>query len=393
LDELKITAVKTVLLQANYEWLIIKVETDEGLVGWGEAHWGFGVKEAIGRLESHLLGEDPRNINRLWDKMYRIVAGAAWQGAFICAISGVEIALWDILGKSCGQPVWRLLGGKLRDRIRILADLHAGASYKPGDGTKVNELNPLDAYRPEAYAAHAADAIARGYDAIKFDIDIPVLQERDPINHVLYPELVDRIVDIVAAVRTQVGRTIDIAIDCHWHYNTSDAIRVAKALEPFDLLWLEDPVRPENVDAMAKVSQATSTPICTGENLYMRYGFRELLEKQAADIIEPDFPRSGGIAEMKRIAELAESYYIPFAPHNVGGPIATVAAAQVCAVVPNFLVLEFHADDIPWFHTLVKGDAPLIERGYMTLSDKPGLGVELNEDVAREHLKAGERFF
>lgn len=390
---MKITGVKTALLQANFEWLLIKVETDEGVIGLGEAHWGFGVQEAIHRLEPHLIGENPLNINYLWEKMYRIVAGAAWQGAFICAISGVEIALWDILGKYSGLPIWQLLGGKQRDRIRILVDLHAGASYKPGDGTKVNENNPEEMYTPEAYAAHARDAVERGYDAIKFDIDIPTLKERDPINHALYPAQFDKIVEIISAIREEVGRTIDIAIDCHWHYNTSDAIRIAKALEPFDLLWLEDPVRPENVDAMKKVTDATSTPICTGENLYMRYGFRDLLEKQAADIIEPDFPRSGGISEMKRIAELAESYYIPFAPHNVGGPIATVAAAQLCAVVPNFLVLEFHADDIPWFNSLVKSNAPIVNDGYITLTDEPGLGLELDEEIAKAHLKPGEKLF
>lgn len=390
---MKITGVKTALLQANFEWLLIKIETDEGVIGLGEAHWGFGVQEAIHRLEPHLIGENPLNINYLWEKMYRIVAGAAWQGAFVCAISGVEIALWDILGKHSDLPIWQLLGGKQRDHIRILADLHAGTSYKPGDGTKVNENNPEAMYTPEAYAAHARDAVERGYDAIKFDIDIPTLKEKDPINHVLYPAQFDKIVEIISAIREEVGRTIDIAIDCHWHYNTSDAIRIAKALEPFDLLWLEDPVRPENVDAMKKVTDATSTPICTGENLYMRYGFRDLLEKQAADIIEPDFPRSGGISEMKRIAELAESYYVPFAPHNVGGPIATVAAAQLCAVVPNFLVLEFHADDIPWFSSLVKSKAPVVDRGYITLSDEPGLGLELDEEIAKAHLKPGEKLF
>ncbi|WP_035711472.1 mandelate racemase/muconate lactonizing enzyme family protein [Salibacterium aidingense] len=387
---MKVTGIKTAVLQANFEWVLIKVETDEGIIGLGEAHWGFGVNESIQRLESHLMGEDPLHINYLWEKMYRIVAGTAWQGAFIAAISGVEIALWDILGKYSNLPVWQLLGGKQRDHIRILADLHAGASYKPGDGTKVNENNVEDVYTPEAYASHAEDAVERGYDAIKFDIDIPTLTEKDPMNHVLYPAQFDAISDIVSAVRAAVGRTIDIAIDCHWHYNTSDAVRVARSLEPYDLLWLEDPVRPENVDAMKKVTDATSTPICTGENLYMRYGFRDLLEKQAADIIEPDFPRSGGISEIKRIAEAAESYYVPFAPHNVGGPIATVAAAHVCSVVPNFLVLEFHADDVPWFGFLVKGDGPVINKGYITLSNKPGLGLELNEEVAYSHVKPGE---
>lgn len=197
----------------------------------------------------------------------------------------------------------------------------------------------------------------------------------------------DHIVEIVAAAREAVGRDVDVAIDCHWHYNTFDAIRIAKALEPFDLLWLEDPVRPENVEAMAEVNRATSTPICTGENLYLSCGFRELLERQACRIIEPDFPRSGGIGEAKRIAQLAEMYYVPVAPHNVGGPLATTAAAHVCVSVPNFLVLEFHADDMPWYDDLFVGDSAEIRNGRLAVTASAGFGVEIDENVAREHQK------
>lgn len=384
---LKISKVETALLDANFEWLLVKVTTDDGAVGVGEAHWGFGVREAIHRFGSHLIGKDPRHVDRLWREMYEVVSGAAWQGATICAINGLEVALWDLLGKMVGQPVWQLLGGRFRDEIRILLDLHAGESYKLGDGTKVALRNAEDAYSPSAYAERAREAKARGFDAIKFDIDIPTIKQLDAFNHSLTPGQIDQIVKIVGAVRDAVGREVDVAIDCHWHYHTADAIRLARALEPFDLMWLEDPVRPENVDAMAEVTRSTKTPICTGENLYLSYGFKALCERQACRIVDPDFPRSGGITEMKRIAQIAEMSYIPFAPHNVGGPIATIACSHVAANAPNFLVLEFHADDIPWYNQLVEGDVPTITNGRLSLTDQPGFGVVVNDEVAKEHQK------
>lgn len=384
---MRITKIETALLDANFEWLLIRISTDEGVTGYGEAHWGYGVREAIHRFAPHLVGQDPRNVERLWHELYNLVCGAAWQGATVCAINGLEVALWDVLGKWAGQPVWQLLGGRYRESVRILLDLHAGESYKLGDSTKVALRNPADAYIPEAYAARARQAVERRYDAVKFDIDIPTLGDLDEYNHSLTPAQLKRITEIVAAVREAAGNDLDVAIDCHWHYSVPDAIRVARALEPFDLLWLEDPVRPENVDAMAEVTRSTSTPICTGENLYLSYGFRELMERRACRIIEPDFPRSGGIGELRRIAQMAEMYYVPFAPHNVGGPIATIAASHVCASVPNFLVLEFHADDIPWYNDLLTGDVPRLDAGRLPVSRSPGFGVEVNDEVASAHRK------
>lgn len=184
---MRITTIETALLQANFEWLLVKISTDEGVTGLGEAHWGYGVREAIHRFSHQLEGRDPRNVERLWYELYGLVSGAAWQGAAIAAINGLEVALWDVLGKYVGQPVWQLLGGRYRDDVRILLDLHAGASYKPGCGSEAELRNPDDAYRPQAYAEQARDAITRGYDAVKFDIDIPTIRELDPFNHCLTP--------------------------------------------------------------------------------------------------------------------------------------------------------------------------------------------------------------
>jgi L-alanine-DL-glutamate epimerase-like enolase superfamily enzyme len=193
---------------------------------------------------------------------------------------------------------------------------------------------------------------------------------------------------ICAAVREGLGDT-DFAVDCHARWNTADAIRLAQALEPFDLLWFEDPVPPQNVDAMAKVTRAVKQPVCTGEALVGRHGFRELLVTQAADLIQPDIPRAGGLLQCKRIAELAELYYISVAPHHMTSPVATVAAAHVCATIPNFLALEHHCLGIPFWNDVVRAPGQVIQRGFVTVPDAPGLGLQVDEAVVREHT-AGE---
>jgi L-alanine-DL-glutamate epimerase-like enolase superfamily enzyme len=199
-------------------------------------------------------------------------------------------------------------------------------------------------------------------------------------------------VDVARAVRDAVGPEIMVAMDAHWKFNVNDAIRLAQALEPIDLLWLEDPVPPENLEAQRHVTHATRTPICTGENLYRKYGYRELIEKQAARIIAPDIPKMGGLLEAKKVADPADLYCIPIAPHNVSSPIATVAAAHVCAAMQNFPVMEFHAHDVPWWGGLV-GEPQLIRDGFIRLDDRPGHGLTLNEDIARAHLAPGSSFF
>jgi L-alanine-DL-glutamate epimerase-like enolase superfamily enzyme len=200
-------------------------------------------------------------------------------------------------------------------------------------------------------------------------------------------------VSIVAAVRKAVGPEIMVAMDCHWKFAVNDAILLAQALEPYDLLWLEDPIPPENIEAQRHVTHSTRTPICTGENLYRKHGFRELIEKQAARIIAPDIPKMGGLMEAKKVADHADLYYIPVAPHNVASPVGTVAAAHVCAAMNNFLVIEYHAHDVPWWGDLVEGE-PVIKNGFIHLTENvAGHGLTLNEDVARAHLKPGTAFF
>jgi L-alanine-DL-glutamate epimerase-like enolase superfamily enzyme len=386
---MKITNVTTAVIAGNFPWVLVRVETDKGVSGLGEAYWGGGVAELVHRAKPLLIGEDPRNIVRLMDIMLRCLSGEGSQaGTTVTAISGIEIALWDLLGRHLGVPISTFFGGRFRDRIRIYADCHAGATPDPAD-----------------YAAKAREVAAEGFTAIKFDLDTPNPYTLDtttdphprrrwfePFNRVIGSREMAWMVEVVRAVRNAVGPEIMVAMDAHWKFNVNDAIRLAQALEPFDLLWLEDPIPPENIEAQRHVTHSTRTPICTGENLYRKHGYRELIEKQAARIIAPDIPKMGGLLEAKKVADHADLYYIPLAPHNVASPIGTVAGAHVCAAMNNFLVMEYHAHDVPWWNDLVRG-GPVLRDGYIALDDKPGHGLELDEDVARAHLQPGSSFF
>jgi galactonate dehydratase len=200
-------------------------------------------------------------------------------------------------------------------------------------------------------------------------------------------------VRLAEMVKTAAGSSIDVACDLHTRLDVTSAIRLARDLEQFHLMWLEEPVPPENVAAMREVKRSTTTPICAGENLYLRHGFRDLLERQAVDIIMPDIPKCGGLSECRKIANLAEIYYVPFAPHNVASPIGTMASAHVCATVPNFLVLEYHWLHRDYWSTIVTDKNDIIKDGWITLSDRPGIGVELDEVVARAYQYPGTTWF
>jgi galactonate dehydratase len=376
---MKITEIRTGEVWGHGYSCYVRIHTDVGLTGTGECiHGGDGIQGLIAGLARFILGEDPMNVDRLWEKMRRYqVFNGAMAGNLVTAMTGIEIALWDLVGKATGLPVYALLGGKFRDKIRMYADCHAG-----GDDS------------PQANADKAKQVVDQGFTAIKFDLD----DLRHPKKHDMFNHTVNNaeLADMVAkatAVREAVGPEIDVAMDLHGRYDTGSAIRIAKALEGLDLLWLEEPVPPENIDAMREVKASTSTPICAGENLYLRWGFKDLLEKQAVDIIMPDLPKCCGLSEGKKIANMAEVYYIPLAPHNVCGPLGTIASCHCCASVPNFLVLEWHWMERPHWHDLVLADPPLIQDGYITLNDRPGLGWEFNEEAAEKHLRPGTRLF
>mgnify|MGYP002033642642 CR=1 FL=1 len=374
---MKITSIGAVLLQP-IGWVLVKVRTDDGLVGIGEAYHGAGVHHIAvdPRLtERALIGKDPRNVDRLFrDMRGSMSASGFYQGAVMSAISGIEMALWDITGQACGVPIWQLLGGRFRDRIRIYNDCHEGEDDSPA-----------------SWVEKALYVQGRGFDAIKFDID-PRPTRRDDYNRCIRNSDIAYYIECVTAVREALDPDTDLLIDAHWFYAPADILKVAYAFEELNLMWLEDPIPPENVAAMAKFKEATRTPICTGENFYTRHGFRELVETQAADIISPDLAKAGGLLEGKKIADMADLYYIPMSPHNICGPIGTVASAHVCGAAENFEVLEFHhLDNDLWNDLTVEDD--LIVDGYMDLPVTPGLGVTLNEEVARAATKENLGFF
>ena len=374
---MKITDVKATTLKGFKQWNYVRIETDEGLSGLGEAHPGSGIADIVKQFKGTLVGKDPLNIEPLYNRMIGSARNRYAMG--LSAIGGIEAALWDLKGKILETPVYQLLGGKYRDRIRLYADVGHGR-----------------ANNPEGWAQRAREGVEDGYQAIKFDIDNSANElKQDAVNRELSTAELSKMTSLVAAAREAAGDEIDICIDCHSLFSVHSAIKLAERLESFNLMFLEDPVPNDNIESMEKVTSSTSIPICTGEFLFRRDGFRDLIQGQACDMLHVDVSGTGGILEAKKIADLADLYYMPFAAHNITSPIGMTAAAHVCAAVRNFIVMElpYHANQVEWRWELAISDEPLIQNNVFVLPDKPGLGVELNEEVAREHLAPGYGYF
>jgi galactonate dehydratase len=346
----------------RFPMFFVEVFTDAGITGVGESlgYKAAGVAAAVRELGAGLVGEDPRRIESLWEQMVR-------RGGTMAAVSGIETALWDILGKSLGAPLYQLLGGMCHERVRLYADgFFRGAEYVEAD-----------------YAAKAVEAVALGLTALKMDVDEPVPSGHSLNRHLSTGDLA-LTVRMVQAVRAAVGNGVDLCIDAHGAFDVPSAVRLGRALEPLKLMWVEDPVAMDNMAAMAKVSAEVETPICTGELMETRFAFRELLERQAADIIMPDLARTGGVMEMKKIAAAADTCHVPIAPHNMVGPVATIASGHVAASTPNFLILEYQMGDVPWIDELLSAPVP-IQGGDLVLADRPGLGFELNHKAVAKY--------
>lgn len=376
--KLKITDVKTAYVGAHGPQLHVRIYTDQGLIGQGEAtDAAVGGAALIAGWRRFLIGQDPLNVEAIWERIRTMgIFSGAQGGQFTTALSGLEIALWDLTGKAVGLPVYQLLGGKVRNRIRVYCD---SANHHPDDPKAKEKLKEIE----EA-----------GFTALKIDIDEFGDPNRfDRVNWTASNGEIDRMVKEVAFVRESVGKRVDLAVDMHGRYDATTGKRVAIELEPFKLLFLEEPVPPENVDAMRDIRQSTKTPICCGENLFMRHGFREVLEKRAADIIMPDLQKCGGLLEGRKIADMAHTYYVPVAPHCVVSPIGYMASCHVCAAVPNFLVLEWHwiTRLQAWKDFVNEGD--IIEKGWVTVTDRPGIGVEMNDAAARKLVLRGTKWF
>lgn len=387
--DVAITGVDAAVVEGNFDWNLVRVRTDADVSGLGEAYRGAGIPSLLEHCGRLLEGENPLDVERLVRHLIQATSGhGGTTGKVVSAVSGIEIALWDVAGKLLDVPVYQLLGGKYRDTVRVYADCHAGEAYALSAGA--HEPAAPEAYEPSAYAETAAHVRDLGFGALKFDLDQPHLDnDPDPYNGRLTPSALRRKVETVEAVREAVGPDVEVAFDVHWDYTVDSAKRLARALEPYDLLWLEDPVPPENAAAHREVARSTSTPIATGENRFRVHGFRELLDEYGLDIVTPDPTTCGGLAESKAIASRAEERSVACSPHNVCSPVGTMACVHLGASVANFDLLEYHALEVEWWEDLLVADEPLIVDGVIEVPEEPGLGVDLDEAVAGDHAAGG----
>jgi galactonate dehydratase len=380
--DLKITDIKCGYIRNGHS-LFVKIYSNQDIIGHGEGVDATpGTYHLVKMIGQRLKGKSPLNVHRLFEDIRRSgFFEGAQSGMFVAVLSAIESALWDLAGKALGLPVYQLLGGKFRDKVRVYCDTALYQSRLP---------------TPADFAAAATEAKKMGFNAIKFDLD----QAQDPAKYDAYnwtasPGELQRMYDQIAAARQAVGPNLDICVDMHGRYDAPTGHAVAKLLEPLKLMWLEEPIPAENAEAYKSIAEETSTPICAGENHYLALGFRRLLEIGAVDIIMPDLQKAGGLGEGQRIANLSNLYYVPFAPHMVASYLGAMASAHVCASVPNFLILEwqiyFHKD--PMFKEIVTYEGPQVENSFITVSNKPGVGVEINEEGMRKYATPGVPFF
>jgi len=363
----QISEVSTRVVDAgDRDWVFVRVDTDEpGLVGWGEASlaWHTGaIRGAVGDLAPMLIGQDPRSVERLWQTMVRApyFPGGA---VTMSAISGIDQALWDIKAKALGVPLFELLGGRVRDRVRTYVNLGS-------------ELGG-DARRPDAWADAARTAREAGFDAMKV---YPVAPAR-PLEGVGWLRETEK---LVGAVREAAGADAEIMVDLHGRTGPAMGIQVGTALAPYRPWWLEEPCQPGNVEALAEVARAIAVPVAAGERLVTTSEFRDLLDARACAIVQPNVCYCGGISGFRRIAALADTAFVSIAPHNPNGPIGTMVSVHLAFALSNVLILELVRSDVPWRHELV--DRPLeIANGSVAPPTSPGIGVELVEEVAAAH--------
>nr|WP_295923107.1 galactonate dehydratase [uncultured Dyadobacter sp.] len=372
---MKITAIETQVCHARMRnWIFVKVITDQpGLWGWGEATLEWHTRSVVGAIEDLsqlLIGEDPRRIEHLWQMMYR---QHFWHGNGVVrgtAISGIDIALWDILGKIHGVPCHELWGGRVRDYIRLYCHLGGGKmedfyNTRPDDAKRFGEL--------------ARRAVADGFTAFK-SMAVPETAPLEGLQPVHYAEA------CVAAMREAVGDEIDIMVDCHARPSPRMGMLFAKALEPYGLYFFEEPCWPECVDDIALIQRSVKTPIASGERLTGVHAFRDMLEKRAVSVIQPDITHCGGLSEVRRIAALAEAYKVAVAPHNPQGPVSTAASIEFGFATPSYAICESVHNDVPWRSDVVSEGFKVEEKGRIVYpNSRPGLGIEINEEEVRKH--------
>jgi len=342
-------------------WHFLKISTDEGIFGWGEPiveGRARTVAMAVKELEPVLIGQNPLEIERIWTEIYR---GTFYRGGpvLVSALSGIDQALWDIKGKYHNTPVYRLLGGPTRSRVRTYAHMR---------GETLDEQ-----------IEYAKKMVDEGFDVFKTG------PNHGPVRPLETPKFIDEVVEKIGRLREALPRHVDIAMDFHGKFTPANSIRLIRELEQFNLMFIEEPVQCENVDALVTVARSTCIPIATGERVFTRWGFREILEKQAAVVLQPDICHAGGISEVRKIAAMAETYYAQIAPHNPLGPISLACGLQVAGSIPNFLCQEQVSLGEGYLKEPFK-----IKDGHIELSEKPGLGIEVDEDYIKEMAYPGD---
>ncbi len=372
---MKITSVQTFVCNARMRnWVFVKVNTDQqGLWGWGEATLEWHTRSVIGAVEDIselILGEDPRRIEYLWQMMYR---QHFWHGNGIVrgtAISGIDIALWDILGKIYNVPCHQLWGGRVRDHIRLYCHLGGG---------KMEDFYEVKADDTKRFEELAHKAVADGFSAFK-SMAVPATMPIEGLKPVYYAEA------CVKAMREAVGDNIDIMVDCHARPSPRMGLLFAKALEPYGLYFLEEPCWPEAYKEMALIQKSVKTPIASGERLVGLRSFQELLTNQAVSVLQPDITHCGGLSEARKIAALSESSRAAMAPHNPQGPVSTAASLEFGFATPSYIICESVHNDVPWRNAVINEGYTVQKEGRIVFpNERPGLGVEINEKEIKKH--------
>jgi L-alanine-DL-glutamate epimerase-like enolase superfamily enzyme len=384
--KVKITDVKVMLVRGLFDWPMVKIETDAGITGIGESYWGRGVKDImLGSLRQLVIGEDPLDVDRLYTKMINRTGGqGSSAGTIVAAVSGIEIALWDTAGKILGAPVSKLLGGQFRSSVK------AYWTRRP--------QNPLDPASCRDFAA-MLKSHPYGFQAIKCDF-MRTPEPEEPFSRHWTSADLRRNATAYSNIREALGDDYDIAVHCHWEFDWGDALNLARAVAPMKPSWLEDPLPPDYSESWVKLTAASPVPILQGENLYTRHGFKPFVVNQGCHMIQIDILKAGGLLESKKIADLADIYYMPVCAHNVASPLGTLASAHCAASIRDFRAHEFNVgypkvqlgSSEAWEKYAIY-DRPFIKDGRIQLSDKPGFGVELNEDHVRANLTPGEQWW
>jgi L-alanine-DL-glutamate epimerase-like enolase superfamily enzyme len=386
---LKITDMRIVRMgPKGWRRYVIRLDTNQGIHGYGEVRDGASPTYAL-MLKSRILGENPCNVDKIFRKIKQFGGHARQAGGVV----SIEMACWDLAGKAWGVPCYQMLGGKFRDRIRVYTDTPWSKD-------------------PEVMGKRLKERVDRGFTFLKMDVGINLLKEipgtltapEGMVNthNIMHPFTGIRITDkglavfkdYVATIRDIVGWEIPIAVDHFGHFGLEDCIKIARALDPFNLAWYEDMVPWQLSDQYVKLRQSCNTPILTGEDIYLKEGFMPLFEKKAIAICHPDLATSGGLLETKKIGDLAMEHGIAMALHMAGSPVTLYSSVHCAAATDNFLVMEHHNIDDEWYDTVVDGvEKPLVQDGYVKVPESPGLGIELNEEAIREHLEKEEEYF